>query len=528
MYSLFYDQMKTEIQTETSYIAIALNIDQNDYLSALNTENSSNRITIVANDGTVLFDTDSDPATMENHLNRPEIVSAIAKGTGEATRYSSTLNQQTYYYAVKLNNGNILRIASVTSSVITTLISGIPFMILLMALLTFITLYVSSKQTNNLIAPINSLNLDNPLANETYDDLSPLLIRLDQQKRDNQQQLQLINEQHREFDSITNNMQEGLIILGSNKSILSINQSACQIFNIHYENAINKNYLVLNRHEEFVKTIEDALNGNVRETSFNANGRLYQLIINPVTNNPERAAVLMLMDITEQHERENLRKEFSANVSHELKTPLTSIIGYAEIIENGIAKKDDIPKFAGQINSEAKQLLNLINDIILLSHLDESTAALHQEKADLRKITEDVVRSLQHKADQEDIKLLIKGESLSINGFTSILYEMIYNLVDNAIKYNKPHGQVVIQLEQHENQAIIEVRDNGIGIAKEHFNRIFERFYRVDKSHSRSTGGTGLGLSIVKNGAKLHNAVVTLESQENIGSSFRITFPLAE
>ena len=529
MYSLSYDQMKTEIKTETTYIAIAMNIDQDAYLTEIAKTSSINRITLIDNSGTVLFDTQKNASEMENHLDRPEIANAIATGTGEATRYSSTINQQTFYYAIKLDNGNILRVAFDTSTVLTALISGIPFIVLLMAVLMLITLVISNRQTNALLNPINTLNLDNPLANETYDDLAPLLIRIDQQKRNNDYQIQLLNEQHKEFDSITSNMQEGLIILSSKGSILSINKSACNIFSIANANATNQNFIVLNREDNFINTIQKALNGSLADTTIGTNGRLYQLMANPVNNDDfNSAAVILLLDITEKQERENLRKEFSANVSHELKTPLTSIIGYAEIIQNGIAKTKDITSFAKQINDEAKQLLTLIDDIILLSHLDEDNENMYFENVDLYDVSHDVMNTLISKANKNDITLSLEGSSTYVSGIKNILYEMIFNLCDNAIKYNKTNGKVKIKISTELDSVKVEVSDTGIGIAKEHFDRLFERFYRVDTSHSRSTGGTGLGLSIVKNGAKLHNAIITLSSQENIGSTFTITFSKAK
>lgn len=529
MYSLSYDQMKTEIKTETTYIAIAMNIDQDAYLTEIAKTSSINRITLIDNSGTVLFDTQKNASEMENHLDRPEIANAIATGTGEATRYSSTINQQTFYYAIKLDNGNILRVAFDTSTVLTALISGIPFIVLLMAVLMLITLVISNKQTNALLNPINTLNLDNPLANETYDDLAPLLIRIDQQKRNNDYQIQLLKEQHKEFDSITSNMQEGLIILSSKGSILSINKSACNIFSIANANATNQNFIVLNREDNFINTIQKALNGSLADTTINTNGRLYQLMANPVNNDDfNSAAVILLLDITEKQERENLRKEFSANVSHELKTPLTSIIGYAEIIQNGIAKTKDITSFAKQINDEAKQLLTLIDDIILLSHLDEDNENMYFENVDLYTVSHDVMNTLISKANKNNITLSLEGSSTYVSGIKNILYEMIFNLCDNAIKYNKTNGKVKIKISTELDSVKVEVSDTGIGIAKEHFDRLFERFYRVDTSHSRSTGGTGLGLSIVKNGAKLHNAIITFSSQENIGSTFTITFSKAK
>lgn len=525
MYARFYDQMKATLRSEATYIAVALNIDEETYLEKIDDHSATNRITIIDVDGTVLFDSASDYRTMENHLNRPEIQSAIKTGYGEATRYSSTINQQTFYYALMLDNGHVLRVASITSSVITTLISGIPFLTLLMGFMLFVTIYVSSRQTDSLVAPINAINLDSPLANETYDDLSPLLIRLDEQNRSNEKQMQLLNEQNIEFNSIINNMQEGLLVIGKNGNIMSINSSAAKIFEIDQALALNKNYMTLNRSEAFISTINQALSNEVVDTLYQAHGRLYQIIASPINNDTNKAAVILLMDVTEKHERENLRKEFSANVSHELKTPLTSIIGYADIIENGIAKSEDIPKFASNINTEAQNLLDLIDDIIKLSRLDEKEVNLDFEKLNLKTVSEDVIKSLKTKADENNITINLIGNDLYVNGVRNIIYEMVYNLCDNAIKYNKQNGSVTITLKQADKQALLSITDTGIGIAKEHQQRIFERFYRVDKSHSRLTGGTGLGLAIVKNGAKFHNATIDLESIEDKGTTFTIRFP---
>ncbi|MEA5017141.1 MAG: ATP-binding protein [Erysipelotrichaceae bacterium] len=525
MYARFYDQMKATLRSEATYIAVALNIDEETYLEKIDDHSATNRITIIDVDGKVLFDSASDYRTMENHLNRPEVQSAIKTGYGEATRYSSTINQQTFYYALMLDNGHVLRVASITSSVITTLISGIPFLTLLMGFMLFVTIYVSSRQTDSLVAPINAINLDSPLANETYEDLSPLLIRLDEQNRSNEKQMQLLNEQNIEFNSIINNMQEGLLVIGKNGNIMSINNSAAKIFEIDQSLALNKNYMTLNRSDAFISTINQALSNEVIDTLYQAHGRLYQIIASPINNDTNKAAVILLMDITEKHERENLRKEFSANVSHELKTPLTSIIGYADIIENGIAKSEDIPKFASNINTEAQNLLDLIDDIIKLSRLDEKEVNLAFESINLKTVSEDVIKSLKTKADENNITIKLVGKDLYINGVRNIIYEMVYNLCDNAIKYNKQNGSVTITLKQTDKNALLTITDTGIGIAKEHQQRIFERFYRVDKSHSRLTGGTGLGLAIVKNGAKFHNATIDLESIEDKGTTFTIKFP---
>ncbi len=525
MYSLFYDQMKNEIKTETMYIATALNIDQEAYLAQMNATTSINRITIIEDDGTVLFDTDYDKDLMENHLYRPEVQSAVDTGKGEATRYSTTINQQTFYYAMKLDNGHILRVASVTSSVITALISGVPFLVLLLGFIMFVTLYVSNRQANNLLAPINSLNLDNPLANETYEDLSPLLLRIDEQNRTNYQQLKELDKQHQEFNSITENMQEGLIVIGKNTNILTINKSACQIFNITSDKALDKHFLVLDRSDEFTTIINNAFDNQEGEMLYHANGRVYQMIVNPIINDTENAVIIILMDITEKYERENLRREFTANVSHELKTPLTTIIGYAELIETGIAKKVDVPKFVNQINTEAQSLLNMIDDIIMLSYLDEDDKELTKDKVNLKQLSKEVINALQFKAQKNDITLKLIGEDLNVHGVSNVIYEMIYNLCDNAIKYNKPKGEVTINIFNKDGKVVVEVKDTGIGIAKDHYQRIFERFYRVDKSHSRSTGGTGLGLAIVKNGAKFHKATVDIESIEDKGTTFTIKFP---
>ena len=525
MYSLFYDQMKNEIKTETMYIATALNINEEAYLAQMNATTSINRITIIENDGTVLFDTDYDKDLMENHLYRPEVQSAVDTGKGEATRYSTTINQQTFYYAVKLDSGHILRVASVTSSVITALISGVPFLVLLLGFIMFVTLYVSNRQANNLLAPINSLNLDNPLANETYDDLSPLLLRIDEQNRTNYQQLKELDKQHQEFNSITENMQEGLIVIGKNTNILTINKSACQIFNITRDKALDKHFLVLDRSDEFATIINNAFDNQEGEMLYHANGRVYQMIVNPIINDTENAVIIILMDITEKYERENLRREFTANVSHELKTPLTTIIGYAELIETGIAKKVDVPKFVNQINTEAQSLLNMIDDIIMLSYLDEDDKELTKDKVNLKQLSKEVINALQFKAQKNDISLKLLGEELSVHGVRNVIYEMIYNLCDNAIKYNKPKGEVTINIFNKDGKVVVEVKDTGIGIAKDHYQRIFERFYRVDKSHSRSTGGTGLGLAIVKNGARFHKATVDIESIEDKGTTFTIKFP---
>lgn len=521
LYSDFASERKRELVTNCSLVAIALAKTDINYLTAFGRE-SSDRITLVAPDGTVLYDSFADAKTLDNHLNRPEIYDALKNGSGEATRLSDTIGEQTYYYALRLDDGNVLRISTTTRSIF-GIINNAAAVILLIVLLAVICAVVTAHiLTKAIVTPINKLDLDTPLSNNTYDELSSLLLRMDKQNKKIAEQFGELNVKQNELNTITESMSEALVIIGGNKHILFANKSANNLFGNN--NTKNIGYLELCRDVSYTRSVEAAFAGRSAGEKISKNGRIYQLSVNPVKGNKTYAAVLFAVDITEKEQNEKMRREFSANVSHELKTPLTSILGCAEIMQNGIAKEEDYPRFIGQIYFESKRLLSLIEDIIKLSRLDEDGLKKEFEPVDLYSLSEKVISSLKSKAGAAGISLSLEGGSHSIDGIKGALYEMIYNLCDNAIIYNKAGGSVTVSVSASDESVVLSVRDTGIGIAPEQQSRIFERFYRVDKSRSKETGGTGLGLSIVKHGAMLHNAGIKLESEKGKGSVISLVF----
>lgn len=518
MYSSMTADLHDEVKHEAVFMSAAINNfdNQKDILSyvSYSGKHSENRISFINKDGTVLYENYADITTMDNHLGRPEIKSAIEKGTGEITRSSDTIGKQVYYYAVKLESGDILRIAAETKNVIGLLGVSAPRLIIIVLIIFIAAMITAKLLTDSIVKPINELNLDEPGANVTYDELSLLLVRMDKQNEKIRTQMEELSKQQQEFEYITENMSEGLVIFGTGGKIISANRSAK--FILGNENALT--YTELCHDTEYINAVKNALSGKQFTGRIEKGERVYDLSANPVNNSPGHGAVLFITDITERESSEKMRREFSANVSHELKTPLTSIMGAAEIIGNGIAKSEDIPHFAEQIHTEASRLLTLIQDIIKLSQLDENSIKAEFENVNLKSVCEDVISELEDKAEKKNVTISLKGSDMVIRGIRPVLHEMIYNLCDNAIVYNKENGSVIIELSESNQKKMLTVSDTGIGIAPEHQSRIFERFYRVDKSRSKSTGGTGLGLSIVKHGTMIHGGNVSLESKMNEGT----------
>lgn len=513
--------LKSELSTEALYISKAVELSDSSeaYISAIS-KNSRNRITYISNDGKVIFDNMASPSDMENHFSRPEVQNAIKNGSGESVRLSNTLGNEEYYYALRLQNGNVLRVSTTYASLYNLFEKSLFWVILIFIFALLVSAFTASFLTKTIVSPINKLDLDHPFLNREYEELSPLLLRIEKQNKRIAGQLEELSSKQRELEYITNGMSEAMVIFGNRGAVLSANNSARELFNIH-EGA---SYLKLCREIEYIKAVEKALSGASGSAVLKHLGRLYQLTVSPVGGGDSYAAVLFATDITEKEESEKMRREFSANVSHELKTPLTSIMGYAEIIKNGIAKPGDIPRFASQIHSEASRLLHLIEDIIKISRLDEKDITREFTPVNLLALGEIVKSELALKAKEKNVSIEIEGESLIVNGISSTLHEMLFNLCDNAIAYNKPGGKVKIEVKRKFGKVTLSVSDTGVGIAPEHQERIFERFYRVDKSHSKDTGGTGLGLSIVKHGAKLHGADIELESALGSGTTIRIIF----
>ena len=518
-------RMKSEVREETRFVRGAVELSGQDYLATV--ENTANRITLIDTDGTVLYDNQADPATMENHSDREEFQEASTAGAGEATRISDTIAEQTFYYAVKLQNGQVLRVAATTDSVFAAVLAVLPWILGVEVLVAVCTVLFSNFLTKKIVAPINRLDLDHPADNEIYDELSPLLGKISRQNEVIAQQMKSLREKQEEFTSITENMSEGFLVLDNNTDILSYNTSALRLLGAEAVPAESHvSALALNRSAGFRSAVDGALAGKRSEQLVRQGGRCCQVMANPVLRDGEvEGAVVVILDITEREERENLRREFTANVSHELKTPLTSISGFAEIIKNGIVKPEDIPRFAGNIYEESQRLVTLVDDILNLSRLDEADVQLEREDFDLSSLARDVAGRLKASAKKNGVVITVIGDKAEINGVKSIVDEMVYNLVDNAVKYNKQNGRVTVTVDSSSDGTALTVTDTGIGIPQADVDRVFERFYRVDKSHSKEIGGTGLGLSIVKHGAAFHNAKVSLQSTEGEGTTVRLVFP---
>ncbi|MHC1723115.1 MAG: ATP-binding protein [Aminipila sp.] len=523
MYKGFYKDMQVEVEQEAQYIAAAVNISNESYLQEIKSI-KKDRVTLIDAEGKVLFDNRQNPVNMENHLNRPEVATAIKEGTGESVRMSHTLGQQTFYCAIKLDNGNIIRVANTTSNVYAMEAENIPYLIVICIIMLTVILILAKRQTISIVAPINNLDLEDPLSNEVYDEFSPLLRKLEQQNKLIEQTFSILNKEREEFKSITQNMNEGLIVLNSVGEMLMVNQRAAEIFG----KVVEGHYLTLNRSAEFREVAEKALNGVAAESRLKQEGRLYHLMATPTISEANKSGkpegvVVLALDITEKDEAEQIRREFSANVSHELRTPLTSISGYAEIIKEGIAKQEDIKEFATKIYNEAKRMISLVEDIMKLSKLDEGVMELPPDTVDLQLVCQDVIGRLKDKARDAQVTIEFEGASeVKVTGVKAMLDELVFNLCENAIKYNKIGGEVKVKLTNHPVKLVI--ADTGIGIAQENQNRIFERFYRVDKSHSKETGGTGLGLSIVKHITKQLNASISLESEPGKGTTIEVKF----
>ena len=517
LYSHFTDVQIQQLKAELSLAVTGTEQYGNAFLE--NVESDRFRITWIDTDGTVLFDTQADQSTMENHANREEIREAFLIGTGSAVRISSTLTAQTFYEAQKLRDGTVLRISTKQESAWALMIGMLWPVILIAAMATVISALLARRMAKKIVEPLNQLDLEQPLKNDVYEEISPLLHRIHRQRRQIRQQLEQLQRKADEFRQITSHMQEGLVLLDGTGNVLSINPSAERLFETG-EESIGKNFLSIDRTSAMRNAVNDALDKGSGYARLSKNGRDFQVDINRIlSDGAVIGAVILAFDITERLQAEQMRKEFSANVSHELKTPLQGIIGSAELLESGLAKPEDAPRFIGHIRKEASRLVNLIDDIIRLSQLDEG-APLPMEEGDLLALATDVAGILEASAASKQVSLSVSGQGFSVLGVRRMLHEVIYNLCDNAIKYNVPGGTVNIHVADKK----LTVRDTGIGIPKEHQARVIERFYRVDKSHSKASGGTGLGLSIVKHAVQQHNATLHLKSEPGKGTAITIQF----
>lgn len=532
LYEYFSNQYVSELKNESVYVQEALDNFQGsyeDYFRSIKNQIKSNtRITWIAPDGTVLYDSVADASKMENHLGRTEVQEALDTGTGESTRYSSTLAEKTIYYAVKLNDGTILRLSGTHYSIFTLLFSLIQPIIIIVFITLILSFFIAYRVSKKLVKPFDEIDLEHPEEADTYEELAPLLRRISQQNRQISKQIEDLKRNQQEFKTITENMQEGLLIVDKETEVLFYNTSAVKLLNTDTVKT-GQSVLALNRSECFREVISNAIEGRHDEKLMVFEGRQFQLMANPVYENKEVVgAVIVILDVTEKEEREALRREFTANVSHELKTPLTSISGFAEIIKNGIATADDIPHFADNIYKESQRLISLVGDIIKLSQLDENEGIRQKSKTDLLSVVDTCMSHLNQEAEKKNISFELRAERVYINGVPQILDEMVYNIIDNAIKYNRDGGKVWITLSESDELVDLSVKDTGVGIPAADKDRVFERFYRVDKSHSKQIGGTGLGLSIVKHGAIFHNASIELISEVEKGTEIIIHFPKYE
>ena len=523
LYSNFDGQMRKELSKEATYLAYGVEQQGVDYLK--NIKDKSARITYIDQDGTVLFDNEADVSEMKNHSDRTEFQKAEKYGAGESSRYSDTLSEKTIYYALRLKDGTVLRVSGTQDSVL-ALVENLIFPLCgLLCLMLILSGIMASAISKRIVKPINELDLESPKENQIYEELSPLLSKIHRQNREIQNQLELAKQQQEEFALITENMQEGLIVIDKYTMILSANSSAWNLFHIDRV-CQGESVYCLDREEEFRHAIEQVLSGEHTELVLKLNGSDIQLIANPVIRDKKtEGAVVLLVNVTEKLERESLRREFSANVSHELKTPLTSISGFAEIMQGGLVKNEDIPKFAGRIYKESQRLLQLVEDVIQISQLDEEKTSYVWEPVDVYQVCKNAFESLKEKAKRLNVHLYICGERMKMEAVRTLLEEAIYNVCDNAIKYNRNDGSVSVFLVQTAQEIQIVVKDTGVGIPKEDQDRVFERFYRVDKSHSKEIGGTGLGLSIVKHAVGALKGSVILRSEEGNGTEICMKFP---
>ena len=523
LYSNFDGQMRKELSKEAAYLAYGVEQQGLNYLK--NIKDKSARITYIDQDGTVLFDNEADVSEMKNHSDRTEFQKAEKYGAGESSRYSDTLSEKTIYYALRLKDGTVLRVSGTQDSVL-ALVENLIFPLCgLLCLMLILSGIMASAISKRIVKPINELDLESPEENRIYEELSPLLSKIYRQNREIQNQLELAKQQQEEFALITENMQEGLIVIDKYTMILSANSSAWNLFHMD-RGCQGESVYCLDREEEFRHAIEQVLSGEHTELVLKLNGSDIQLIANPVIRDKKtEGAVVLLVNVTEKLERESLRREFSANVSHELKTPLTSISGFAEIMQGGLVKNEDIPKFAGRIYKESQRLLQLVEDVIQISQLDEEKTSYVWEPVDVYQVCKNAFESLKEKAKRLNVHLYICGERMKMEAVRTLLEEAIYNVCDNAIKYNRNDGSVSVFLTQIAQEIQIVVKDTGVGIPKEDQDRVFERFYRVDKSHSKEIGGTGLGLSIVKHAVGALKGSVMLRSEEGNGTEICMKFP---
>ena len=523
LYGYFTDMQHDQLKMQTELAAQGVNNEGLDFFQDMNMKDY--RITLIQPDGTVIYDRQVQSGDMENHLEREEVQEALSSGYGESERYSATLMETSLYSAIQLDDGSILRMSISQSSILTLLLGALQPIIVIIVIAVILSLFLASRLSKKIVKPLNELDLDDPLSNEGYDELSPLLLRVYNQQKQLKKQAAALQKSQDEFAAATASMSEGLILLNDKCTILSINKAATVLLDTD-QHCVGQNILTVNRDLELQDVLSKALNGEQNEIILDLHDGHYQISASPVISDSTVSGIaLLIFDVTEKENAEQMRREFTANVSHELRTPLHSISGYAELLKNGMVKTGDIRPIASKIYGEAQRMVQLVEDIINLSHLDEGAEDMLREKVDMFEIVKATVQSLEPEAESADVSINMTGEQAVITGVPQLLGGIVYNLCDNAIKYNHKGGRVSISLKSSPNEVILTVSDNGIGIPAEDQNRIFERFYRVDKSHSKEVGGTGLGLSIVKHSAKIHNAKISLESTVGKGTTITVRFP---
>lgn len=523
LYEYFSNIQKDKLADELDIAASAVELYGTDYLKNIDSERY--RITWIQADGKVIYDTQAGADSMENHADRQEVKQALAEGEGSSSRYSDTLMEKTSYYARLLDDGSVLRV-STTYATAGLLVLGMlqPILVVLIAALVLSGI-LARRISKRIVEPMNSIDLDRPLENDTYEELSPLLNRINQQHKEIEMQMRYLKQRTDEFTQITESMKEGLILLDDKGNVLSINEAAQNILETDSD-CIGQSFLSIERSRNINNAIQSAFEEGHSEIYAQYGSREYQVDISRIESGGETVgAVLLAFDITEQQNAQRNRREFTANVSHELKTPLQGIIGSAELIENGMVKPEDMPRFTGHIRKEASRLVTLIEDILRLSQLDEGRQ-MPSEQVDLFELADEVKSVLEGACEAKHINMKLMGEHVCVDGVKRLLYEIIYNLCDNAVKYNNEGGIADIDISSDEKNAYITVRDSGIGIPQDQQQRVFERFYRVDKSHSKESGGTGLGLSIVKHAVSYHNGTVSMKSEPGNGTEIRVALPL--
>lgn len=550
LYSRFTDTQVEQLKMQATMAAQGINVSGKKYFTGLNTDNY--RITWVSAGGSVLYDSESDSASMENHLDREEIQEAFSSGFGESKRYSSTMMERMLYYAERLNNGSVVRLSITQNTVLTLLIGLINPIIIILILALLLSIFLATRLSKSIVNPLNNINLDEPLENEGYDELSPLLHRIDSQQKQLKHNAENLQKKQNELDTVIGSMDEGIILLNAKNNIISINPSAAHLLEVEHVSC-GANILTVCRNLIVQEALEQAHNNKHVEKVLNLHGGHYRLEANPIFAGKQHTiraessssapssqvsgVALLFTDITEKENAEQMRREFTANVSHELKTPLHSIMGYTELMVNGIIKEEDYSSCFNKIHIEAKRMVQLIEDIINLSHLDEGAQDMQFEETDVFALATDIVSNLESAATAADVSISFDGEPSVVSGIPQLLSAIIYNLCDNAIKYNRKGGKINVSVTNvgnndignitniNDSEVVISVSDTGIGIPHEHQHRIFERFYRVDKSHSKEVGGTGLGLSIVKHAVRIHDAKIELHSTLGKGTTITVRLP---